>query len=105
MKKMIVILCSVALSGCVQTQTVYNTAAPISRTCGYVEQPIYRTVYRQVDAGQVLAGGVVGGVLANVIFNGDAGATNAGILIGAAIGSQQTPQRVVVGSRKVWVCR
>lgn len=87
----------------IESYPVVNAGAPqTQRVCENVEVPIYAHGQQTNQAGDVLAGIVVGGVIGKVLTGKDSGAAVGAIIGGAAAANNQ--QQHIVGYRTERQC-
>lgn len=87
----------------VDSYPVYKAATKARRVCERVRVPIYRRPAPDQQAGNIVAGAIIGGALGQVVTGNKNGAT-AGAVIGGIAGANQNKERIV-GYRTERRCR
>jgi uncharacterized protein YcfJ len=106
-KYTLIAVAALALAGCQTTisQAPAKVMYPVEK-CGYVNEPIYGILDRPASRGEIIGGAAVGGIVGNVITDGNGVGTALGAIVGGAIANNQRVQsQVVVDSKRVYRCR
>jgi uncharacterized protein YcfJ len=103
MKQLLIIPALLGLAACQTTTQPAKVYYPVQK-CGYVDVPVYGVLDRPASGGEVVGGAVIGGVLGNVVSEGNDGATIVGAIIGGALANQRKQEQVIVGYNQEYQC-